>query len=169
MGVRPQRKLGEQRTTTCGESSVKTSGSWLIRLSSSIGPRPVDSAGPGSRGVHGLMGGFLRSNSLRTLHTSRPNVPGPGAAQPPASVRPRPRAPHALAATTTSDAPREAPTAERFGGWVHRHMHARTCYLYLAVASAPWVSTGPVPKVTAKFDHFLGLLERFFTPYLHTY
>ena len=76
------------------------------------------------------MGGFLRSNWLRTLHASRPNVPGPGAAQPPASVRPRPRAPHALAATTTSDAPREAPAAERFGGWVHR----RT----LALATYPW-------------------------------
>ena len=40
--------------------------------------------------------------------------------------------------------------------------HARTCYLYLAVASAPWVPIGPVPKVTAKFDHLLGLLERFY-------
>eukprot|EP01045_Picozoa_sp_COSAG04_P008299 COSAG04_NODE_456_length_14055_cov_41.823660_10_plen_123_part_00 len=28
------------------------------------------------------MGGFLRSNSLRTLHASRPNVPGHGAAPP---------------------------------------------------------------------------------------
>ena len=52
---------------------------WLDRLARA---RSLDSekSGPGSRGIHGLLVGFWRSNSLRTLPTRRPNVPGPGAA-----------------------------------------------------------------------------------------
>ena len=51
---------------------------WLDRLARA---RSLDSekSGPGSRGIHGLLVGFWRSNSLRTLPARRPNVSGPGA------------------------------------------------------------------------------------------
>ena len=48
-------------------------------------------------------------------------------------------------------------------------VHARTCYLSLAVTSAPWAPIGPVPKATAKFDRLLGWLGRFCSPDLHIY
>ena len=112
--------------------------------------RSLDSekSGPGSRGIHGLLVGFWRSNSLRTLPTRRPNVSGPGAAYPSANNRARPRAPHAPAATKASTTPRERPQHRAF--WrACTSPYARTCHPALAVTSAPWVPVGPVYEVTA--------------------